>query len=110
MAQYYVVVLVPQNGSVWRAHFPDFPGCRAEGTRVEMAIDNAVNAVSDMIDGLHRQGGIILPPRSYEEVRADATWAAERGIDWSTAVISMVRIAYERAINNVKNNSAELPA
>jgi len=46
-----------------------------------------------MIDGLHRQGGIILPPRSYEEVRADATWAAERDIDWSTAVISMVRIA-----------------
>ena len=110
MAYHYVVVLVPQNGSAWRAHFPDFPGCRAEGTRVEMAIDNAVNAVSDTIDGLHRQGGIILPPRSYEEVRADATWAAERGIDWSTAVISMVRIAYERAINNVKNNSAELPA
>lgn len=93
MAHHYVVVLVPQNGGVWRAHFPDFPGCRAEGTRVEMAIDNAMNAVSDMIDGLRRKGESILPPRSYEEVRADATWAAKRGIDWSTAVISMVRIA-----------------
>jgi hypothetical protein len=27
-----------------------------------------------------------------EEVRTDDAWAAERGIDWSTAVISLVRL------------------
>jgi predicted RNase H-like HicB family nuclease len=92
MAQHYVIVLVPQQGG-WRAHFPDSRGCRADGARVEAAIDNATREVSDTLDGLNHQGAIIPPPKSYEEVRDDNVWAAERGIDWSTAVISMVQIA-----------------
>lgn len=93
MAQHYVVVLTLRPGNGWRAHFPDFPVCRAEGTRVEMAIDNAAQAMSEMIDGLHSQGAIVPPPRSYEDVRGDSAWAVEHGIDWSTAVITLVRMA-----------------
>jgi predicted RNase H-like HicB family nuclease len=92
MAQHHVVVLVPQSGGGWRAHFPDFPGCRAEAARVESTIDTSMRAVAEMIDNMHREGAIIPQPRSYEEVRADDAWAVDRGIDWSTAVISLVRV------------------
>jgi predicted RNase H-like HicB family nuclease len=92
MGQHHVVVLVPQPGGGWRAHFPDFPGCRAEGARVESAIDTSMKAVAEMIDNMHREGAIIPLPRSYEEVRADDAWAANRGVNWSTAVISLVRV------------------
>jgi predicted RNase H-like HicB family nuclease len=92
MSQYYIVVLVPQPGGGWRVHFPDFPGCRAEGVRVEMAIDHAISAVRELINHLNRTGMAVPSPRSYEEVRSDDAWARERGIDWSTAVISLVDI------------------
>jgi predicted RNase H-like HicB family nuclease len=89
MAQHYVVVLVPQQAGGWRAHFPDFPGCHAEGARVELAIEAATREV---ISWLERARGIPTP-QSYEEVRSDEGWAHQRGIDWSTAVIGQVQIA-----------------
>lgn len=92
MAQHHVVVLVPKPEGGWRAHFPDFRGCQAEGPRVETTTDISMRAVAEMIDGMHRGGTPVPLPRSYEEVRVDDAWAAERSIDWSTAVISLVRV------------------
>ena len=89
---HYIAVLVPQPGGGWRAHFPDFPGCRADGPAVEIAIGNARRAVGDLVVQLHHKGMIVPRPRSYAELRPDNKWAAERGIDWSTAVISLVPI------------------
>jgi hypothetical protein len=82
VAQHHIVVLVPKNEGGWRAHFPD----------LETSIDNAAGAAAEMTSGLRRQGAPLPSPRSYEEVRADDGWASERGIDWSTAVISLVRV------------------
>lgn len=92
MSKYYVVVLVPQHGGGWRAHFPDFAGCRAEGQRVEEAIGAAARAVSALIEGLEDQGTGIPEPRSLEAIRADEKWAAERSIDWSKCVVSLVPV------------------
>lgn len=93
MSKHYVVVLAPQRGGCWRAHFPDFPGCRAEGNLVNEAIENAAHEVRLRVDQLRSSKKLIPSPRSYEEVRADNRWAQERGIEWSTAVISLVGIA-----------------
>jgi predicted RNase H-like HicB family nuclease len=92
MSKHYIVVLVPRRGGAWRAHFPDFPGCRAEGSLVNEAIESAAHEVHLRIDQLKSSMKPIPSPRSYEEVRADTVWAAERGIEWSTAVISHVNV------------------
>jgi predicted RNase H-like HicB family nuclease len=91
---HYLAVLVPLAGGGWRAHFPDFPGCRAEGQTVETAID-ASGAAATAQARLLQERGIPLPnPRTYANVRqADNEWAAERGIDWSNAVIILVRLS-----------------
>jgi predicted RNase H-like HicB family nuclease len=88
----FIAVLVPQPGGGWRAHFPDFPGCRAEGDRVNAAIEGAAHEVHLRVDQLKSSRKPIPTPRSYEEVRADDAWARARGIDWSTAVINLVRV------------------
>lgn len=93
MSKHYVVVLAPQRGGGWRAHFPDFPGCRAEGVLVNEAIESAAHEVRRQIDQIRSSKKTIPSPRSYEEVRANDLWAQERGIDWATAVISLVNIA-----------------
>jgi predicted RNase H-like HicB family nuclease len=93
---HYIAVLVPQPGGGWRAHFPDFPGCRADGPSVEIAIANARRAVADVVGQPLHEGITVPRPRSYEELRPDNEWAAERGIDWSTAVISLVPIEEHR--------------
>lgn len=36
--KHYLAVLVPRGDSGWRAHFPDFPGCRAAAPTVEAAL------------------------------------------------------------------------
>ncbi len=89
---HFIAVLVPQHGGGWRAHFPDFPGCRAEGSHVEIAIANASRAATNLIAELHSKSMSVPAPRSFEDVRADDAWAAERSVDWTTAVVSLVPI------------------
>lgn len=91
---HYLAVLVPLVGGGWRAHFPDFHGCRAEGQTVEAAIDASGAAATAQARLLQEQGIPLSSPQTYSNVRqADNTWAAERGIDWSNAVISLVRLS-----------------
>jgi predicted RNase H-like HicB family nuclease len=89
---HFIAVLVPQPGGGWRAHFPDFPGCRAEGPLVEIAIANASRAATTLIAELNSKSMSVPAPRSFEDVRADDAWAAERSVDWTTAVVSLVPI------------------
>jgi predicted RNase H-like HicB family nuclease len=92
--KHYLAVLVPTAAGGWRAHFPDFPGCRAEGPSVEEAIQAARSAASEQARWLHDQGVSLPPSRSYEDVRHHANgWAKERHIAWSEAVISLVPLA-----------------
>jgi hypothetical protein len=85
-------VLVPLLKGGWRAYFPDFPGCRAEGLRLELAIEKATREVTSLVAELQHQGMSVPNARSYEQVRDDAAWATERGIDLPKAVISLVKL------------------
>jgi predicted RNase H-like HicB family nuclease len=91
--KHYLAILIPQAEGGWRAHFPDFPGCRAEASTVEAAIDASGAIVAEHARNLQRQGVSLPTPQSYQDVRHHSNgWGADRGIDWSKAVISMVRL------------------
>ena len=92
--KHYLAVLVPTDDGGWRAHFPDFPGCRAERPSVEQAIQAARSAASEQARSLRGQGVSLPQSQSYEDVRHHANgWALERDIAWSEAVISLVPLA-----------------
>jgi predicted RNase H-like HicB family nuclease len=90
--RHYIAVIVPHAEDGWRADFPDLPGCRAEAQDIEVAIDRAAQAASDLVGKLLLNGGAPAP-RTLEEIRADEAWAAERSIDWTKALISVVHVA-----------------
>lgn len=88
---HYLAVLIPLAEGGWRAHFPDFPGCRAEGASVEAAIAASRIAVSEQAHRLGSEGASPPSPQSYEDIKANG-WGIARGIDWSEAVISLVPV------------------
>jgi predicted RNase H-like HicB family nuclease len=92
--KHYLAVLVPTAAGGWRAHFPDFPGCRAEGRSVEDVIASASTAAAERAQWLRAQGVSLPRFQSYEDVRYSADgWAKDRDIAWSEAVISLVPLA-----------------
>jgi predicted RNase H-like HicB family nuclease len=92
--KHYIAVIVPRPDGTWRAHFPDFPGCRADGQSLEAATFASGNSAINLACDLQRHGQPPPEPQSYEEVRHHSNgWASERGIDWSTAVVSLVPLA-----------------
>jgi predicted RNase H-like HicB family nuclease len=91
MLHHHIVVVVPQVGG-WRAHVPDFPGCRAEAAELEAAIGKARHNVGGAADILRQQGRALPAPRSYLQVQADVAWARQRGIHISSAVISWIKL------------------
>jgi predicted RNase H-like HicB family nuclease len=94
--RHYLAVVVPTDEGRWRVHFPDFPGCRAEGSSVETAIDASAVAAAAHARWLRSQGVSLPHPQTYEDVRHYSNgWAAERGIDWSRAVASLVKLPLE---------------
>jgi predicted RNase H-like HicB family nuclease len=99
--KHYLAVLVPTAGGAWRAHFPDFPGCRAEATSVEEAIYAASSAAAAVGRSLQAQGRELPDAQTLEHVRDHSNgWASERGIDWSKALISVVPVAVQTEIGN----------
>jgi predicted RNase H-like HicB family nuclease len=89
--KHYLAVLVPRAEGGWRVHFPDFPGCRAEGATVEQAIDASAAAVAKQARWLSDNGVSLPTPQTYEEVRYHSKdWAAHREIHWSQVVVSVV--------------------
>ena len=91
MLNHHVVVLVPQVGG-WRAHVPDFPGCRAEAMELEAAIGRARRNVGGAADDLRRHGQVLPVARTYKQVQADSDWARQRGIHIPSAVISWIKL------------------
>ena len=95
--QHYIAVLIPHENGGWRAHFPDFPGCQAEGQSAEVAVGAAAAAAAEQARWLRAQGVSLPRPQTYEEVRDHSNgWAVERGIDWSRAVASVVKLPLEQ--------------
>ena len=77
---HYIAVIVPHAEDGWRAHFPDLPECRAESQDIEIVIARASQAASELVGRLLLDGEAPTP-RTLEEIRADAAWAAKRSID-----------------------------
>lgn len=87
-------VLLPLANGKWRAHIPDFPGCKAEATSASGSKTAAI-VLADAAAGACRQAGKPCPiPRTLEAIRDDETWWSEQSIDWNQAVVSMVAIAF----------------
>jgi hypothetical protein len=60
---------------------------------VEAAIDAAAAAAAEHARRLRDQGVSLPHPQTYEDVRLYSNgWAAERGIEWSHAVLSVVKL------------------
>jgi predicted RNase H-like HicB family nuclease len=94
--RHYLAVLVPNEDGGWRVHLPDFPGCRAEAPTVEAAIDASGSAAAEHAHRLRARGLPLPRPQTYEEVRHFSNgWAAERNVDWSKAVVSLVRLCVD---------------
>ena len=70
--KHYLAVLVPREGGGWRAHFPDFPGCRAGGSTLEGAVMAASAAATEQVQRLRDQGDSAPCAQSYEEIRESA--------------------------------------
>ena len=91
MLHHHIVVLVPQVGG-WRAHVPDFPGCRAEARELEAAIGRARHNVGGAVDDLRRHGMTLPVARTFEQVQSDVNWARQRSIHIPSAVISWIKL------------------
>jgi predicted RNase H-like HicB family nuclease len=88
--KHYIAILVPQNTGSWRAHVPDFPGCRVDAQSIDSAIRASSTAATCIAQSLQAQGLALPVAQTYEEVRHSDAWATESAIDWSRAVICMV--------------------
>lgn len=92
MSTHYIAVLAPEQSGGWSVLFPDLPGCATHGPSVHEAITTAADVASIWLSATRNSGDPIPPPRSYEDIRADEAWALDRGIDWSTSVVSLVLV------------------
>ncbi len=91
MEQHYLAILVPESTGGWSVLFPDLPGCATHGATVREAQAMAAGA-ADLHLATMRERGLAIPvPRSLEAIRADAEWAEGRGINWSEAVVSIIK-------------------
>ena len=99
----YIAVLVHESGGGWSVLFPDLPGCATHGASVPEAIARAANAAAGWLAASRARGDEFPVPKSSEEVRGNDGWGRGHGINWSTAVISLVAV-----ILAANDNSAEL--
>jgi predicted RNase H-like HicB family nuclease len=69
----YIALIHPPVGRarVYGVTFPDLPGCTSAGKTFEEAAQNAREALSLHLAGLHEDGDAIPEPRSLASLRAD---------------------------------------
>lgn len=97
MLRHYLAVLVPEVDRTWRAYLPDFPTCEAGGRLAELSLAEARDGVSRAVRQLLAQGMPLPTRRSYEAIRSHSAWAAERGIDWDSALICVVDVRIDES-------------
>jgi predicted RNase H-like HicB family nuclease len=89
---HYPAVLVTQPSGRWHVHFPDQPGCRAEGSSLEGALSEARRYAADQMAN-YLTNGSPPTPRNFEQIRADGAWAKARDIDWAVTVITLIPLS-----------------
>jgi predicted RNase H-like HicB family nuclease len=84
------LLCVPLKSGGWRVLFPDVPACRAEADSLEVAIARADRALARYAVALNGNRPNIPLPCDLSEIVSDERWTSEQGVDWSTAIITMM--------------------
>lgn len=89
----YLAVLMPDDAQgSWCAHLPDFAECEVRSSSADVAIRGAAEIATRAARRYRAQGRSMPRPRTLEQIRADDGFAAQRGLDWSRAVISVINV------------------
>lgn len=90
---HYVGVFVPLEAGGWRGLFPDVPACEANGPSLDLAVSHAASVLMQHAGALNGRSACVLPPpRDLTAIKDDAGWASAHTVDWSTAVVTMIRL------------------
>lgn len=87
---HYISVCVPLEAGRWRVLLPDVPGCEAEGDSLEEAMMRAGDALTQHAVALNGNKPAIPLPCDLSEIWFDGNWTSAHGVDWSTAVVTMM--------------------
>lgn len=79
MTPYIALVHPPENESGWGVTFPDVSGCVSCGSSFEDAVDAGREALSGHLAVLLAEGETLPHARSWSELTADPSLAAEAG-------------------------------
>ena len=89
---HYIGVFVPLAAGGWRGLLPDVPACEASGPSLDLAVSHATSVLAQHAGDLNGGGAHELrAPRDFSAIRNDEAWAASNAIDWTTAVVTMIR-------------------
>lgn len=90
---HYIGVFMPLESGGWRGLFPDVPACEANGPSLDLAVTHAASVLTQHAGGLNRRDKDDLPPpRDLTAIKDDARWASAHAVDWSSAVVTMIRV------------------
>lgn len=93
---HYISICVPLESGGWRVLFPDVPGCRAEADSLEAAIARASGALTQYAVALNGNKPNIPLPCDLSEIVSDGHWTSTHGVDWSTAIVTMMPLRAPR--------------
>ncbi|MDD1530775.1 HicB family protein [Bradyrhizobium sp. WBOS7] len=72
MAQYVAIIEDTDPDEAVSLWFPDLPGCFSGGDDIDEALENAPEALALYAQDLAADGRALPPPRTLEELKADA--------------------------------------
>jgi predicted RNase H-like HicB family nuclease len=90
---HYIGVFVPLDAGGWRGLFPDVPACEADGASLDLAVSHAASALMQHVSALNGHADEPALPRDLTAIKDDTEWASAHAIDWSTAVVTMIRLS-----------------
>ncbi len=84
---HYITLFARSETGRWRAVFPDFPACEADGESLDATTISALMVLTQHAHDL----GLPLPrPKNLSEIRGDVAWMAGRGIALEKAILSLI--------------------
>ena len=90
---HYIGVFVPLEAGGWHGLIPDVPACEADGVSLDLAVSHAASALMQHVTALNGDSDQLALPRDLTAIKDDAEWASAHAIDWSTAVVTMIRLS-----------------
>lgn len=90
IVRHHIGVFVPLELGRWRALFPDYPGCVAEGPNLEITIYRAADCLVQHVGFPGSEINLSPMSRNGAGNKLDEAWATANGITLRTAVLSMI--------------------